>query len=119
MIRAQHGDFRGQACPCRRLVRRIELAEPRKPDGFLGRFQIFLHLRLRGGLRLCRRVRAKVAELFVHGFLGLPVRRAGDVQTAGLLEFFDGLDARLAELAGAVAVVIAQLLEVLLQRDHL
>ena len=88
-------------------------------NGFLGRFQIFLYFGLRGGLSLGRRVRANVFELFVHGFLGFPVRRAGLLQAAGFLELLDGFHGRLTQLAGAVAVVIAQLLQVLLQRDDL
>ena len=119
LIRAQDGDVRSEPRPGRFFILRVEFAEPRRLNGFLGRFQIFLYFGLRGGLSLGRRVRANVFELFVHGFLGFPVRRAGLLQAAGFLELLDGFHGRLAQLAAAVAVVIAQLLQVLLQRDDL
>ena len=81
--------------------------------------QILLNLRLRRFLSAGGGVLAPLGQLLLHGALGFPIRRAGLLQSAGFLEFFDGFNRRLAELSGAVAVVISEFLQVLLQTDDL
>ena len=111
----EHGDRLHQPCPDGRLVIGIEFAEPGGGNRVHRGLQLAFSLGLRAGLRARLRLLAQCAQLALHGDLRGGVAAPGLLEALRLLVGLGGRLGRLAELAGAVAVVIAQLLELALE----
>ena len=113
----EHGDIRRQPRPGGLLVERIKLSKPRGRDSLLRVLNHLcgrrLRLGLRGDLRGERARRRIGLERLKRRGIGLARLR----QALVLLIGHRRGSRRLAEFAGAVAVVIAQLLEPLLKGD--